>query len=107
MLHASLQIGHAAASSITHLRELNNYVVGALGPMEHANIPRQAGAGAVPDESRHNTTGVSSFAFQVRTPATLPMQLIYVVQRTTIRMQSDCRAQMGISSLPSKVMVPP
>ncbi len=64
MLHASFQIEHAAASSITHLRTPNSYVISALGAKGHASLPRQAGVGGMVDESRH-IAGISSFAFQV------------------------------------------
>nr|BAU61515.1 actin related protein2 [Parachlorella kessleri] len=65
MLHASFQIEHAAASSITHLRTPNSYVISALGAKGHASLPRQAGVGGRLDESRH-IAGISSFAFQAQ-----------------------------------------
>ena len=64
MLHASLQMEHVVASSLTHLRTLNSYVVGALGAMGHSSLPRQAGGGAE-NGGGNQVAGVSAFAFQV------------------------------------------
>ena len=59
--HAVLSLQHSALLGITHLKQLNPYVMSNLqGRSEHWSLPRSSGA--VPAGS--NVCGVSSFAFQ-------------------------------------------
>ena len=110
--HAVLSLQHSALLGITHLKQLNPYVMSNLqGRSKHWSLPRSSGA--VPAGS--NVCGVSSFAFQgtnahalVRSVRDLPSATQSLIsQRLLVWERQQYYALPPIHVLAPRLILPP
>ena len=75
LLHAAHAMTHGLRHAVMHLRSTNTFLTSALqsGP---CNVGRQSSPSALGDASATARMGISAFAFQVKIPADIRMDVL-------------------------------